>query len=448
MGEEELDHEAIRRRCTVIRSGSLSTSDEEIAHLSQALKNSILRIEPLYKIVLTGGPCGGKTTALARLSYYLRERGFEVMTVPEAFTIMASNGFSMEYFSVGGMPFEVQNAVMDMQIALEDSFERILRARGKPSVMLCDRGLMDGAAYVTSEEWDSFCNTRGVSSIDLREGRYNAVFHLVTAAEGAEQFYTLENNEARTETAEEARQLDVSSRRAWVGHHSLSVFDNSTDFEGKMQRLVDATARLVGLPSNLHRVARKYLLRSKPNLEDFPESVKYQVFDVEKVYLYDGTNEISEGPPQKYAEEYSFIRKRTQIGEGGGKGTSYGLTVVSITHDRKVIEVKRIINAREYASAFKTRDLTRHVVRQQRISFLWNMQSFNIHIYNEPDTGLCILHAQVNESRSDNKQNKETDNTFDLLVDMPSFLHVERRITSLKEDNEKYGAFNISLIKN
>jgi predicted ATPase len=444
--EDELDYEAIRRRSDCIRSGSLSIPDEEIANLPEAVKNSMLRIEPLLKIVLTGGPCGGKTTALARLSSYLRERGFEVMTVPEAFTIMASNGFSMEYFSVGGMPFEVQASVMDMQISLEDSFERILRARGKPSVLLCDRGLMDGAAYMSSEEWDSFCEKRGVSNTELREGRYNAVFHLVTAAEGAEQFYTLENNEARTETAEEARRLDTCSQRAWVGHPKHCVFDNSTDFEGKMQRLVDTTARLVGLPSNLHRVTRKYLLRSKPNVKDFPASVKYQVFDVEKVYLYDDTNDTSKKFPKKYAEEYSFIRKRTQIIEGGGKGTSYGLTVVSITHDGKVIEVKRIISAREYASAFKTRDLSRYIVRQQRISFLWNMQSFNIHIFNEPDTGLCILHAQVNETMSDHKQNIDLEDSTDLLIDMPPFLDVVRRITSKKEDNDKYGAFNISVI--
>ena len=37
----------------------------------------------------------------------------------------------------------------------------------------------------------------------MREGRYDAVFHLVTAAQGAERFYTLENNQARSETPEQ-----------------------------------------------------------------------------------------------------------------------------------------------------------------------------------------------------------------------------------------------------
>eukprot|EP00565_Helicotheca_tamesis_P002320 CAMPEP_0185739748 /NCGR_PEP_ID=MMETSP1171-20130828/36143_1 /TAXON_ID=374046 /ORGANISM="Helicotheca tamensis, Strain CCMP826" /LENGTH=124 /DNA_ID=CAMNT_0028411387 /DNA_START=7 /DNA_END=378 /DNA_ORIENTATION=- len=82
------------------RDNSIS-SIFDIGHLStlsEAERNVILPPSPLYKIVLTGGPCGGKTTALARLSSYLRERGFEVLTCPEAYTILASNGMSMSYY--------------------------------------------------------------------------------------------------------------------------------------------------------------------------------------------------------------------------------------------------------------------------------------------------------------------------------------------------------------
>ena len=43
----------------------------------------------------------------------------------------------------------VQDTVMDMQIGLEDGFERVLRARGRPGILLCDRGLMDGSAYMS-----------------------------------------------------------------------------------------------------------------------------------------------------------------------------------------------------------------------------------------------------------------------------------------------------------
>ena len=71
--------------------------------------------------------------------------------------------------------------------------------------------------------------------------------------------------------------------QAWSGHAHMYVFDNSTDFEGKLQRLVDRVSRLVGLPSNLSRRSVKFLLQGRPNLLNFPSDVPYHVFEVEKV---------------------------------------------------------------------------------------------------------------------------------------------------------------------
>mmetsp|Transcript_22931 Transcript_22931/g.47672 ORF Transcript_22931/g.47672 Transcript_22931/m.47672 type:complete len:451 (+) Transcript_22931:277-1629(+) len=405
---------------------------------SQAEINAIAPPAPIYKIVLTGGPCGGKTTALARLSPYLRERGFEVISCPEAFTLLVSNGMAFDYLgAVQGMDLVVQDTVMDIQIGLEDGFERVLRARGKPGVLLCDRGLMDGAAYMKNEDWEKLLKKRDVQCVsELREGRYNAVFHLVTAAEGAEKFYTLENNEVRTETPELARELDDLTRNAWVGHPNLKIFDNSTDFEKKLQRVVEETARLVGLPSQLERTTIKFILKKAPDLNSFPEDVSYQIFDVEKVYLYDEIVNPSDRSDD-ITDEYSFIRKRTTLNmEGEASGSVYGLTIVQKTKDGQTIEKKRIITRREYSSLFNNRDKSRHVVRQQRISFLWNIQSFNVHVYQEPVSDICILHAQV-------KSTPETP-VAEGEVEIPTFLDVDRRISNSEED-AKFGAYHISL---
>mmetsp|Transcript_29975 Transcript_29975/g.65911 ORF Transcript_29975/g.65911 Transcript_29975/m.65911 type:complete len:507 (-) Transcript_29975:63-1583(-) len=432
-----------------------------------AMRNVILRPAPFHKIVLTGGPCGGKTTALARLSSYLRERGFEVITCPEAYGILFLNGFEVTYFGTDGMGMVVQDTVMKLQESMEDGFEKVLRARGKPAVLLCDRGLMDGAAYMSSAEWDELLQRRGIKNVcELREGRYNAVFHLITAAEGADKFYTLENNEVRTETPEQARVVDAKTRAAWIGHPKLCVFDNSTNFEGKLQRLVDTAAQLVGLPAHLSRSTTKFLLKSRPNLDAFPEDVKYHIFSVEKAYLYDD-NKLMQKPEDwklsrstsaidsTIAEEYSFIRKRTSISTKNGRrlGSAYGQTTVQRTVNGQTIEVKRIISRREYNAAYKGRDRSRHVVKQTRISFLYNMQSFNIHIYDEPVSDLCILHAQAEVSTSDpSSPDKRAAGGGDVgaaggaKVDLPPFLDVERRLTSSKEDEEQYGAFSISRI--
>jgi len=165
-----------------------------------------------------------------------------VVNVSEAFTILASNGMSFDFFTTDGMDVIVQHTVMDTQMCLEDGVERILRARGRPAVMMCDRGTMDGSAYMERSKWEQLLKDRGTDETEIRDNRYNAVFHMVSAADGAESHYTLENNQARTEDADTARIMDRKTQKAWVGHSHLHVFDNSTDFEGKMERLSKSDA--------------------------------------------------------------------------------------------------------------------------------------------------------------------------------------------------------------
>ena len=71
--------------------------------------------------------------------------------------------------------------------------------------------------------------------------RYDLVLHLKTAAEGAEPFYTTPTDGVRTETAEEARELDARLLINWKrAHRSVVVLDNSTDFGQKVTRACDA----------------------------------------------------------------------------------------------------------------------------------------------------------------------------------------------------------------
>uniref|UniRef100_A0A0M3HI84 AAA_28 domain-containing protein n=1 Tax=Ascaris lumbricoides TaxID=6252 RepID=A0A0M3HI84_ASCLU len=46
----------------------------------------------IYKVVLTGGPCGGKTTGQDRLRTFFEGLGWKVYTVPETATILLGGG--------------------------------------------------------------------------------------------------------------------------------------------------------------------------------------------------------------------------------------------------------------------------------------------------------------------------------------------------------------------
>ena len=65
----------------------------------------------------------------------------------------------------------------------------------------------------------------------LRDKRYDVVVHMVTAAHGAETFYTTENNVARYEDVPTARIVDNNLQKAWMGHpHHLIIDNNGKNF--------------------------------------------------------------------------------------------------------------------------------------------------------------------------------------------------------------------------
>ncbi len=77
-------------------------------------------------------------------------------------------------------------------MSFEDQFTNYARKTNQDCVILCDRGLMDGSAYMSNESWLRLLDEVHLDPISARDARYDAVFHLVTAADGASKFYTLE----------------------------------------------------------------------------------------------------------------------------------------------------------------------------------------------------------------------------------------------------------------
>lgn len=97
---------------------------------------------------------------------------------------------------------------------------------------------MDGKAYMDPDGFVKILKDNGFTEEDVKI-RYNAIFHLVTTADGAEEFYTVENNKSRSEGLKEAKELDIKTYDAWSGHEKLYRFDNSTDFKIKIENLIE-----------------------------------------------------------------------------------------------------------------------------------------------------------------------------------------------------------------
>ena len=71
---------------------------------------------------------------------------------------------------------------------------------------------------------------------------------MVSAAKGAEEFYTIEEHASRSEGIEQARVLDTKAAEAWVGHPYVDLVDNSdSNFDAKINGLISKVAGSIGI---------------------------------------------------------------------------------------------------------------------------------------------------------------------------------------------------------
>jgi predicted ATPase len=343
----------------------------------------------IYRIVLTGGPCAGKSTAMAHISNKLMSLGFNVFVVPEAATLLITGGGLYSTNMTTEQLVRFQGSLIKVQMALEDAFVKIAKSTQKPSVIICDRGVMDGSAYIKREVFEMLLDDYGWSTVHLRDKRYDAVIHMVTAAIGAQPFYSLANNVARTETIEQAQEVDFKLINAWVGHKQLRIIDNSTDFKGKIERVTDAVCSFVGLPKARNE-RRKFLLMSRP--DKLPENLNVEEFDSEQTYLAinDGTG------------SFTFVRRRGQNGNH-----SYTFSTKRQLKDGKFAIIERQISGSEYKTYLKLADKERQVVKKKAKCFTYHNAYFQLIEFQNPHNGLTILQTEAEPNQK---------------VDIPDFL--------------------------
>lgn len=211
-------------------------------------------------IAVTGGPCGGKSSFLAKAARWLQEQGIHPIMLTETSTELMTAGITPQLLGL----ITYERALTRYLIKREDAY--LAMAAKIPSrcvVIFADRGACDAEAYMGEEAFHKMCVPLRLSRALLLR-RYAMALHFVTAANGAEAHYTLANNAARTETPEEARALDDRTYHAWRGHPHLVRVDNSTDFDGKMKRAMSALARKLHMPTPLERERRFLILNFEP----------------------------------------------------------------------------------------------------------------------------------------------------------------------------------------
>lgn len=363
----------------------------------------------IKRIVLTGGPCAGKTTALVRINEHFSNLGFKVFMIPEVPTMITASGWS--YLTDNhAFYYEGEKVILEMQLALEDKVMRLAETCTEPCVIVCDRGAMDISAYISPEMWNELTASCNTSSEELlRGGRYDAVLHLVSAADGAEKYYTTANNAQRYEKADEAglaiaRSLDKKIIQAWTGHPTLRVINNGEDFERKMQRVLKEISAVLELPQAIEE-ERKYIVEVTGTL---PESIDCNIC---QTYLV--------------AEPGCEVRLRRRT-TSDGKVVNIHTTRRRLSSTEELVTERQVSNAL-YESLLKQADPYRNTIQKHRKSFICQGQFFELDTYQSPCSTLVILETKGIVNHND--------------VKFPPFIKVIEDITG----NTRYYNYNLAL---
>lgn len=179
------------------------------------------RLNIKKRIVLTGGPGGGKTTAL---DLFRRELKGKIASVPEAATMIFSGG--IERTNDDQATCVQQIAIFNLQRNLED----IQRKMYPDCLILCDRGCLDGLAYWPGSDEDFFQTMN--TSLDGELNRYDAVIFFETAAKSGQEIKS--NNPIRNESEEKAIILDERLQKIWSQHPNFYLVGSSESFIRKI----------------------------------------------------------------------------------------------------------------------------------------------------------------------------------------------------------------------
>ena len=279
----------------------------------------------IIKIVITGGPCGGKSTAMSRMQSYFTELGYRVLFVPETATELIKGGVAPW---TCGSNIQYQTCQIMLQMEKEKIFEMAARSMKDDKILIvCDRGAIDNKAYMAPDEFAEVLRTLNTNEVELRD-TYDAVFHLVTAAKGASEFYTTSNNSARTETPEQAALVDDRIISAWTGHPHLRVIDNSPD---------------IALLRSLDNCQRVEIIQTYLNSPDGDE-VRVRQRGVGGSYIY-----------------FKTIKRRIS-----------GL---------KCVEIEDRLSKDEYLSMLMNADTSKRQIRKDRYCLTYKNQYFEIDVY-------------------------------------------------------------------
>ncbi|MBW3538370.1 AAA family ATPase [Candidatus Parcubacteria bacterium] len=214
----------------------------------------------ITKVVLTGGPCAGKTSVTEAVS---KEYGQRVVIMPEVPSMLLNGGFprperDLPYSQTWLHAF--QDSILPVQRNMEDLHEEMARQRGA-DLVLCDRGLIEGAAYVPGG-LAFFAERFGINPA-AAYARYDLVIHLESVATARPELWDglKAGNPARYETLEQAQQREYALRDIWSQHPNWVFVPGGRGIKAVVVRVLELLSPYLDT-----EVEYKYVLPGLPTI--------------------------------------------------------------------------------------------------------------------------------------------------------------------------------------
>lgn len=324
---------------------------------------------------------------------------YKVLLVPELVTITAMGGHDIrppkdpkQHVAFSVNPNQ-KSLLLSHQIKLEDYFINLARLTpDRDAVVVFDRGYLDNMAYMTKEAFDLYIKTTGVNLEEIRDSRYDMVIHMVTAANGAPQHYTLANNKARSEGIELAIAIDNKIKEVWNGHPNhmqafvIRIIGNEVTFNEKVAKVYNSIFGLIDFPKDVNYV-RKFLVDPSFSLDSISEVSNKQTFKQTLNFLNEPETELRATMPG--LPHISYVTKRET--EKGKKAYYYVLRILSEKAEERM-EIKRTISKEDYQHRMMALgDQSRHPLHCSITIFAYGTAIYNLHKYKFGSKKICIL---------------------------------------------------------
>lgn len=186
----------------------------------------------MNKIVLTGGPCGGKSTALESIGKNYKIEGHEFCLIDETATVLFVNEFNKILINGQGISkFDFQTIIFLVQFIKEYNAESyfLYKSNDNKSTIICDRGLLDGKAYMNNSDFKNMLKKFNLDESSLLK-TYSVVLHLTSVYFKDPDFFI----EHRPFAVDDVLDIDYNLYEIWKECSNHFIVSNTNLIEEKI----------------------------------------------------------------------------------------------------------------------------------------------------------------------------------------------------------------------